>query len=78
MAQGSVAIAAPWRSTAPSKPRNTSGLLLLRMWRRSVTDIDDRWLDDVLALLQQVAEHFKNTDAPLGLEARRLFYEAGR
>lgn len=43
-----------------------------------MTDIDDRWLDDVLALLQQVAEHFKNTDAPLGLEARRLFYEAGR
>lgn len=45
----------------------------------STVTVDARWLDDVLALCQQVANFFGEDHVDdLGLEARRLFYEAGR
>ena len=34
------------------------------------------WTDEVLALLEKVAAHFEDTDAPLGEEARRLLQVA--
>jgi hypothetical protein len=33
------------------------------------------WNAAVVALLQRVADHFEGTDAPLGIEARRLLAE---
>jgi len=68
--------------------QDADGHILCQFWSKSEEDYPDARANgeaielalntraDLLALIERVAEHFEDTDAPLGVDARRVLAAA--